>query len=373
MLDILLQTPPMQRLSTTLLMLLLLGGSSLHAQFTEGFDKTEYLEIMRITAASIDTPWVKLRTPAPLQSEIFFRSRVVGLDNQADLWIRDDGVIILSIRGTTAKDISWLENFYAAQIPAKGSIQLSSDYRYDYHFAEDDRAAVHVGWTIGAGFLLREVMPKIDSCYAAGSRYLMVVGHSQGAAIAYLVTSQLRNWQQTGKLGTEWELKTYTSAAPKPGNLYYAYAYEQQTYGGFGITVLNPLDWVPEVPVTIQTVSDFNTTNPFGGVKKVFKKLPFFKRMALNYGYKRLTKPSRKAQRNYTKYLGRTTSGMLKEALPGFVAPDYVPSTHYMRTGSPIILRPDTTYRNERADPHKNVFIHHMPEAYYKLAEQLPE
>lgn len=346
--------------------------ASLQAQFTEGFNKSEYLELMRITAASIDTPWNTLKLQ-PMYSEIFFRSKVVGLDNQADLWLRDDGVIVLSLRGTTQKDISWLENFYAAQIPAKGSIQLANDYRFDYHFADESRAAVHVGWTIGAGFLLRELLPQLDSCYRAGARYLLVVGHSQGGALSFLVTSQLRYWQKQGKFPADWQLKTYASAAPKPGNLYYAYDYEQLTYGGYGISVFNPLDWVPEVPVTVQTQTDFNPTNPFGDVKNVLKKQSFPKRLALNYGYKRLTKPTRRAQKNYTKYLGKTASSMLKTALPGYVAPVYVPSTMYMRAGSPIILTPDAAYRQERMDPSKNVFLHHMPEAYYKLAELLPD
>lgn len=353
-------------------LLLGLSVTTTYAQFTEGFQKREYLELMRITAASIDTPWTQLKLK-PLYSEIFFRSKVVGLDNQADLWLRDDGVIILSLRGTTKKDISWLENFYAAQIPAQGSIQLASDYTYTYHFAEESRAAVHVGWTIGAGFLLREVLPQLDSCYQAGARNLIVVGHSQGAALSFLVTSQLRYWQKQGKFPAGWQLKTYASAAPKPGNLYYAYDYEQLTYGGYGITVLNPLDWVPEVPVTVQTLTDFTPTNPFRDAKKVFKKQPFVKRLALSYGYKRLTKPTQRAQKNYTKYLGKTASSMLKTTLPGYVAPKYVPSTLYTRAGSPIVLRPNAAYRSERVDPNKNVFIHHMPEAYYRLAELLPD
>lgn len=342
------------------------------AQFTEGFQKEEYLELMRITDTSIDTPLAQLKLK-PKYSEMFFQSKVVGLDNQAELWKRDDGVIVLSIRGTTQKSISWLENFYAAQIPAQGEIQLASDYKFAYHFADESRAAVHVGWTIGAGFLLRELLPQLDSCFRTGSRYLLIVGHSQGGAISFLLSSQLHYWQKQGKFPAAWRLKTYSSAAPKPGNLYYAYDYEQLTAGGYGLSVLNPLDWVPEVPISVQTVSDFNPTNPFRDAKSVIKKLPFSKRLALSYGYKRLTKPTRRAQKNYTKYLGKTTAGMLKEALPGYVAPKYVPSVMYVRAGSPILLQPDTAYRNDRLDPDKNAFLHHMPEAYYKLAELLPE
>jgi len=38
----------------------------------------------------------------------------MGLDNQWGLWVLEDKVACISIRGTTTKQVSWLENFYAA-------------------------------------------------------------------------------------------------------------------------------------------------------------------------------------------------------------------------------------------------------------------
>ncbi len=94
------------------------------------------------------------------------------------------------------------------------------------------------------------------------------MGHSQGGAIAYLLTAHFYNLQQQGKLPADIRFKTYCSAAPKPGNLYFAYDYETTTRGGWACNVVNAADWVPETPFSVQTVSDFNTTNPFVNAKK---------------------------------------------------------------------------------------------------------
>ncbi|HPN72156.1 MAG TPA: hypothetical protein PLZ32_21680, partial [Saprospiraceae bacterium] len=76
-------------------------------------------------------------------------------------------------------------------------------------------------------------MPKIDSLYKTGTKEFLIMGHSQGGAIAYLMTSYLYNLQQLGQLPIDIKFKTYCSAAPKPGNLYYAYEYEAMTQGGW--------------------------------------------------------------------------------------------------------------------------------------------
>ncbi len=355
-----------------LLFLLVVGPFNATATLLPGFDKNEYLEVLRLAAHSVDTPWTTYKVPLPEQHQLVFRSNVVGLDNRADIWLRNDGAVHVHLRGTTAREISWMENFYAAQIPAQGTIKLANDYNFSYDFSNARGAAVHVGWTIGTGFLLREILPVLDSFYRTGARELLISGHSQGGALTFLTSAYLLRMQQIGKFPAAWKLKTYASAAPKPGNLAFAYDFERLTAGGWAFSVLHPYDWVPESPVTLQTQSDFNLTNPFRDVKPVFKKMPLFKRMALKYAFNRLTKPSRRAQKNYTRYLGKTVAGIVGKSLPGFEAPAYLPSVMYMRCGVPIILYPNDAYRNERPDPDKNVFIHHMPEAYYVLSQQLP-
>ena len=103
---------------------------------------------------------------------------------------------MISIRGTTANEISWVANFYGAMVPAKGQLQLSADVVFPYQLAVNPAAAVHVGWLVSVGFLARDIMPKIDSLYKSGHKKMLIMGHSQGGAIAFLLTAYLCQLQQ---------------------------------------------------------------------------------------------------------------------------------------------------------------------------------
>ncbi|RYE17319.1 MAG: lipase family protein, partial [Sphingobacteriales bacterium] len=251
-----------------------------HAQTAEplkpGFDKKEYIELLKVTARQIDTPWTKenMTLPYPEHSHFIYRSPVFGLENLWDLWLSDKKQAIISIRGTTAGATSWLENFFAAMVPAKGSLHISANETFNYHLADDPHAAVHVGWLLGMASIQKDVMRKVDSCYKNGYRDFIVLGHSQGGAIAYLMRAYLEQLRNEGKLPKDIRLKTYCSAAPKPGNLYFAYYYEKINYNGWAYTVLNSADWVPETPMSLQTLGDYNTVNPFVNASAMLSKQP---------------------------------------------------------------------------------------------------
>ena len=87
--------------------------------------------------------------------------------------------------------------------------------------------------------------------------------------------------------------------------------------------MVNSADWVPEVPISIQTVNDFNTTNPFTNAKAGIKKQKFPKRAALQYVYKQLTKHTLKAQKRYQQYLGNKASKYVQSQLKEFQIPVY--------------------------------------------------
>ena len=108
-----------------------------------------------------------------------------------------------------------------------------------------------------------------------GKKEFFITGHSQGGALAYLLTAHLLIMQENGIIPSDVRFKTYCSAAPKPGNLYFAYYYEKMTQQGWAYNTVNALDWVPESPFSIQTVNDFNAINPFRDAKKAMKKLLF--------------------------------------------------------------------------------------------------
>ena len=184
-------------------------------------------------------------------------------------------------------------------VPAKGELQVSSDYNFKYELAANPNATVHTGWLICTAFLSRDMLPKIDSLYKKGVREFYITGHSQGGAIAFLLTAYLYHLQKQQLLPADIRFKTYCSAAPKPGNLYFAYDYEALTQNGWAYNVVNSADWVPETPLSIQTTEDFNMTNPFSITKPVIKKQPFLKKIALNHVYNRLDKSTKKAAKKY--------------------------------------------------------------------------
>lgn len=340
-----------------------------------GFDKQQYIEMLKITARQVDTPWTKVTVPQPQSYRFMYRSNVIGLDNMWDLWIsNNDSVAVLSLRGTTGDQTSWLANFYAGMVPASGKLELDKDFTFDYHLADDYRAAVHVGWLIGLAYLQRDILPKLDECYKQKHiRNFIILGHSQGGAIAYLLTSYLEDLKRKGKIPADIRFKTYCSAAPKPGNLFYAYEYENLTRGGWAYNVVSAADWVPETPFSVQTVNDFVTVNPFTNAKKIVKKQRFPVSLVLTHIYNKLDRPTKRSQRNFEKYLGRKAYSLIKKTLPNFKQPAYVKSSDYVRTGTTIVLFPDPDYYKKYPDDQKQIFVHHFPGAYLYLAEKLDE
>ncbi|PSK92633.1 lipase family protein [Taibaiella chishuiensis] len=352
-------------------LLLWIAGRAGAQALQPGFDRDEYAELLKINARHGDSTFVK-KIPPPQHSAMVYRSPVVGIDNQWDLWMRDDKVAILSIRGTTAKQISWAANFYAAMTAAVGEIKINNTDTFRYHLADNPKAAVHIGWLLCTAYLSKDMLPRIDSCYRAGIREMIIMGHSQGGAIAYLVTAHFHNLQQQGRLPADIRFKTYCSAAPKPGNLFFAYDYENATRGGWAYNVVNAADWVPETPFSVQTLDDFNTTNPFVGARKMIRKQKFPMNWVAGYAYRRMSKPSFRAQRRYQRYLGGFVSKAIKKHLPGYVPPAYFPSNDYVRVGPTIVLPNDEAYYKQFPDGTPNVFMHHLFEAYLYLTAKLP-
>ncbi|HUP10579.1 MAG TPA: lipase family protein [Niastella sp.] len=335
-----------------------------------GFDKAEYIELIRAYSRWGDSVFYK-GIEASTRFRPVYRSSVVGLDNSWQLYRSEDNMAVISIRGTTKNATSWLANFYSAMVPAKGVINISDSVAFNYELAKDPKAAVHVGWLVATAFLSADMLPRIDSCYKAGVRDFIILGHSQGGAIAYLLTSYLHNLVEQGRLPKDIHLKTYCSAAPKPGNLYYAYEFEHQTAGGWSFNVINAADWVPETPISIQTVNDFNTINPFINAPKLIRKQKFPQRLFFKHLYSQLTKHAARAQRRYERYLGRMTSRYVKKQYPQFKEPVYYHSSNYVRVSNSVVLMPDSAYYELYPNDDKRMFGHHSLQAYLWLAGKL--
>lgn len=337
-----------------------------------GFDREEYINLMLISARTANDESYSAQFEEPENYTLAYRSEPIGLDNLWNLWIREDNsAAVISIRGTTQNSESWLQNFYAAMIPASGAIIFKDGYEFTYTLSENPLATVHAGWLMGTAFLWREIQPRLDSLVHSGIEDFLIVGHSQGGAISYLLTAHIRSLMRTGELPEQLRLKTYCSAAPKPGNLFFAYSYEAQTQNGWAYNVVNAHDWVPEMPFSIQTFRDFNPTNPFTYADDIIREQKFPNNLAMRHIYNRLDKPTRRAQKSYSRYLGKRVSKFVVKIIDGLETPPFADNFNYVRTGTTIVLTPDESYSEEFPENDKMIFNHHLHKNYLFLARRL--
>lgn len=360
--------------STFLLFTVLFARSAGAQHLRPGFDKQEFIELLKIGARTTADSAYYNSFPAPQHYKMIYQSAPAGLDNLWQLWVNKDSVAVISVRGTTTTAVSFLLNFYAAMVSAKGQLTLEKNFTFTYELSDDPKAAVHAGFLIGTAFLSRDILPKIDSLYKNGGvKEFIIAGHSQGGAITYLLTSYLENMKKNGRLPGDIKIKTCASAAPKPGNLFYAYEFENLKRGGWGYNVVNTADWVPEVPFSIQTTNDFNEVNPFNNAKTLIRKQKFPANLALRHVYNRLSKPAKKAQKNYERFLGKMVSKYVKKSLPDFVTPTYFSSNNYSRAGMTIVLKADSDYYKKFPQDRNKIWINHPQAPYLFLTEKLDD
>lgn len=339
-----------------------------------GFDKAEYKELIYIATRSTESPEKAKEIPLPEHSKLLYKSKPMGLDNLWELWLKDGNTAVICTRGTTEKPESWLANLYAAMTPAKGELKVSNTETFKYELSTNEHAAVHTGYLLSTAFLSKDMLPRIDSCYKAGIKNFIIMGHSQGGGISYLLTAHFYNLQSKGVLPADIRFKTYCSAAPKPGNLYFAYDYERKTQNGWAYNVVSAADWVPQTPFSVEMPEDLPIVSPIPLVEETIKQQTLFKRMFLNMVYGKLTNPSRKTVKTYQKLLGTEVAKKVKDYLPEFVAPQFYNSNNYVRTGNTIVLYPnpnDAVYYEKFPNNSKDLMIHHSFPPYLYLLNQL--
>lgn len=347
------------------------AASAFAQKLKPGFDANEYARLLEMTERFADTTKVPPADPYPYGWTHVFRSETVGLDNLWDMWLSGDSVAVMNIRGTIASEKSWMLDFYAPMVPAEGSLKFGKEI-FTYKLASDKNAAVHTGFLLGMHYLAPSVIEKINEYYNKGVKDFIVCGHSQGAAIAYLMRSYL-HYLPYGTIPADITIKTYNSAAPKPGNLYYAYDFEYITRGGWSHRVVNQMDWVPQMPPTVQTRYDFKHNDPFTPVDSTLAAtLGFFPRIVIGLIEKSVLGDMNDARDVLIKYTGAELYKVIKTFLPSFQEPKYVSTMDYTVTASPVILMPTEEYRQKFVSTGgiAGAFVHHMMPAYYFLLKQ---
>lgn len=360
------------RVILSLLLLFVFNGASIQAQqLKPGFDPDEYIGVLQRSAMQVDVPY-RGEMPKITDFKRVYRSPEMGLRNRFEIWENSAKTIItVNLRGTTSDPDSWMENFYSAMIPAVGSLKLTDSFTFQYKFAEDPKAAVHVGWATGIASLAPDIIDKIMHYYHQGVKQLIVEGHSQGGALAFLLSSYLHYQQAETKLPHDLVIKTYCSAGPKPGNQHYAYDFDFINRGGWGFNVVSELDWVPETPFSVQTLKDLNNINPFRNAHDGLRKQKLLTRLYTTHVYNQINKSTKKANRKYEKYLGKMMYQQIRKYMPQFEQPEYAHSFNYTRAGSPVILQPDSEYYKRFPDTGAYIFRHHLFEPYYFLVKKI--
>lgn len=341
------------------------SASTLHAQtiLQPGFNADEYLEMSVLNNIISGFPTPQL--PTNTKYQLIHKSSPSKLDN---VWAyfrkKDQPLGVIVIRGTSGNNNSWMENFYAAMIPAQGKLEFNNGTSFSYQLADRADATVHVGWTLGFSYMVDSLKALMDQEIQKGIKDFIVTGHSQGGAIAYYLSTWLkRNYPSL-------QIKVYCSAAPKPGNTGFAYDFNFLFRDGWAYNVVNEWDWVPEMPFSLQTMRDFNATNPFNNLKMVIKKQRIPIKWVLKKYYNDLSKTSEKAQKKFQKRLGTTIGGFIQKFDPTVQLPPFSSTHQYTIAGTPIILKVTEEYRNKYPQrSEQKIFLHHSIVNYVELIQ----
>ncbi|MDD5363631.1 MAG: hypothetical protein PHN88_16025 [Ignavibacteria bacterium] len=322
-------------------------GDNKTTELKPGYDKAEMTMLLPVMERTYDTSDIGgFKTPEPTKVKRVFRSKVSPLMNRFDVWITDDKKAILSIRGSIIDTaaLSFTAAFYVPMVPAIGKIKMSDSKTFEYKVAELPGAGVHLGMLLALGHISDELIDQIKKQYADGIRDFIILGHSQGSGIGFLATSYIRYLQKDGKLPADFRLKTYNIAAPKTGNVQYAYDYEKITMGGWAMSVNNVLDWVPNIGVTLQSAQDFPKISPFINLKGFFTDLNYKPGAKFDDAAQKFLSVVPNAGEELAKVVHEYVYSKVLKAMPGYVEPELLKTTDFERAGLNIPMIPNADY-----------------------------
>lgn len=193
----------------------------------------------------------------PSGYEKLYTSKVIGLDNQFQIFQNDNGVGVLHFRGSTSEISSWVENMYSAMIPATGVIKVNGE-DHAYSFAEDPSASVHSGYALAIVLMSMDLMEQLDKLSSKGVSEVLIAGHSQGGALANLAKAYLENKPSSSSFSSM-VFKSYAFANPMCGNDKFATEFIDRFGGkGWSFSTVNPADMVTHMPVHYQESNPFS-------------------------------------------------------------------------------------------------------------------
>lgn len=158
---------------------------------------------------------------------------------------KKDNTLVLVFRGTIHETNSWLENFHFMQVPAKESIVVEKQ-KYDFKFSEQSGAAVHSGYVMANVYLWNELTPYLAPNSLQNIERIMLIGHSQGGALAQLFLAQMSLMKEFQNI----ELMNYSFGSPRIGNQIFTDDFNQKfAQNNQSFRFINTADVVCELPV----------------------------------------------------------------------------------------------------------------------------
>ncbi len=338
------------------------------AQFEPGFSKEEATKLMRVTRY----PFFKPEKRDSIMAIELPGVKIIKLVDSTALdngWciLTDGNKGIVSFRGTTDNAVSWLENFYAAMIPASGEVTSPEGKVVKYKFSDDPRAGIQAGWSLALLVMSKDILAEIHKLNQKGIYDFYITGHSQGGALSLLFRALLEHLPDS-VLDARNNFKTYAFAGPKPGNRFFTYDYNRICNSNLSsFNFINPYDWVPQVPFSVQSPNNITEPNPFLEFEKS-KEGSLVKRIALHQIYGSMKNPIVKAQKKLNKTLGHRVKKIIEKTTGGFKVPAYMSDAAYFPAGVSLTLGHITPMLNP--DDEHDVFWQHHPEHYIELVDK---
>ena len=260
-----------------------------------------------------------------------FTSGMFGMDNKYQIY-QSESTAVISFRGSTAKQISWMENIYSSMVPAKGKIIMQGEV-FPYQYAQDSGAGVHAGYALGIAFLGRDVIHHIKSLNYDGIYNITITGHSQGGALAILLRAYLEHLPK-GTISKKNRFKTYAFANPKVGNKQFVDDYIKKCKKGTNYSIVNVKDIIPKMPFSPNKHKKMTSGENVS--KLLFDK---------NYGFKdaaigTLGKMFGGSIAGVMNYASESAFKKISKEVGEVVMPPYIKDVHYAVMGNRIELTP---------------------------------
>ncbi len=371
--------------------LFLVVGFQLQAQMKSGFEPTEARDMIQLCNSfgyldlyGSDTEIL------PVGYEKVYTSPSLGMDNKFQVYKKGNkGAIVF--RGTTSNMLSFMENFYAAMLPVKGTIKIKGE-KFKYQMGENANSSIHAGYTLAIGYMKSELLHQISELNRQGVYDIFITGHSQGGALATLVRAYF-NYVPDKELSKKNTFKVYAFANPMVGNATFAKEYDanfctpQMSY-----SIHNPKDFVTKLPVSKADAAFWeNNTELLAGGNERMGALSAFLGGAGTMFKGRIVEMA--------KTMAIQIEKMLQNSLGNFVMPqfkdefDYVHESNIVEistTEYPLELKDSSVLQNDsilktrdangifpNKDLYKptNSFLQHKPYNYYTalLKDYFPE